>query len=111
MKRKLLTMALCVALGVSAFGANAKAAAAQTASATGCAHTSLHLIEDEKFSHYEQAATSFHNLVYVTKYECDFCSHKVNVYRYEYEDHVFNEYRNGRCFCSLCGEEDEFYRP
>lgn len=109
MKRKILTMALCIAVGVSAFGGNAKAAVLQTTAASGCAHTSLELSEEEQLSHYERATSIFHNAVYVTRYECTSCHDVFSFYRYEYEDHSFDTYRNGRCFCSVCGEEDEFY--
>lgn len=114
MKRKIITIALAMVLGVSVFGGSAQAAVAQEASVSGCSHPSLSIVENSRvFVGYEQASGIFHNRVYRITYECDTpnCTHKVYDYEYEWEDHVFNDYRDGHCYCSLCGEEDEFYRP
>lgn len=84
------------------------------ASVSGCSHPSLSLVANSRvFVGYEQASSIFHNRVYRITYECDTpkCTHKVYDYEYEWEYCVFDKYENGHWYCSLCGMEDEQYRP
>lgn len=108
MKRKLLALATAAALGVSVFGVNAQAMAAQEAAAY-CSHSTLKL-DSKIFDHYEQASGDFHRKYYEVTYKCanDWCNYTTTDTIYEIEDHIFSGIsENGRWRCGLCGEEGD----
>ena len=108
MKRRIIAMALSIALGVSVFRGSAQAAVAQVAS--DCSHQVL--VRDEKTRvevGYDQDVSGlFHNIIYKVTYNCANCSsYKVDVLEYEWEYHVYDRYENGYWYCSICGRRDD----
>lgn len=99
-------MSLAIVLGVSMFGANIQASAADSK----CQHLILEYSHCE-FLGYKPAATLFHNKVYQEIYRCTnrSCNYEVGVdeYKYEWEYQSYDSYRDGHWYCPDCGEMEE----
>lgn len=101
MKKKIVTMALSVVLGLSLFGG--------VAQAKTCDHSEAGA--NDIVVGVDPASGLFHVIVHQNVIQCPDCFMILEVGSTwnEIEDHVFNDIRDGRCYCSVCGMEDEFY--
>lgn len=109
MKKKIVTMALSVVLGLSLFGGVAQAKAALPASTHECPHTSKKFVTRTPQG-YDPVSGAFHNKVYRNSYICNDCKETVYTYDYEWEDHTFLQSdAYGHWFCHYCGFVDDTY--
>lgn len=102
MKNILVTMVLSMAVGLSVPNVPVQAASTQD-----CYHA--YYLYEKSIDYYIEANSEYHWVYGNEYYRCLFCKSDY-IERYEdYEEHSFDDYRDGGRYCSGCGAEDEFY--